>query len=137
MAEMIRNLWPDDVVETDVLTPHAIMNYQAGLLKEKTNGLLCAEVRTNIESDRMRHTFEIVAPALDNYRYQLFVVSHAADMVYPASVIADCLDKPGGIWPQASTQDELLGLISLVLNSNDAKSVLHSLIARINEKTKG
>jgi hypothetical protein len=137
MTEMIRNLWPDDVVETEVLTPLAIMKYQAGILKEKTNGLLCAEVRTDDESERVTHTFEIVASALENYRYKLFVVFHAMDMVYPASVIAECLHIPGEGWPQASTQDELLNLIFEVLNSNDAKSVRNSLLAHVNEKIKG
>ncbi len=139
MAEMIRNLWPDDVIKAEVLTPLTIMKHQAGLLREKTNGLLCAEVRTENESGEVKHTFEIIVAALDNYRYQLFQISHASDLVYPATVIADSLLDPFANveYPQAASQDELFDLISVVLNAKDAKSVLHSLIARANEITKG
>ncbi len=46
MANAIPDLWPDEIAELDVLTPVAILRVQAGQLRQKTRGLVEADVGT-------------------------------------------------------------------------------------------
>src|SRR5271166_5255710 len=77
------DLWPKAKFETDIVTPVSIMRRQAALLGEKTQQLLTAEVNTTAIGTQMTHSFRLVAPTLDNYRFELFSVVHKVDELYP------------------------------------------------------
>lgn len=50
MPEMLTDLWPE--IETEnIVTPLAILRFQAGQLRTKTKGLIEAEVRTKTTSN--------------------------------------------------------------------------------------
>ncbi len=133
MSNAIQDLWPDDVVVADVLSPLTIMRHQAGQLRARTKNLLEGEVKTSAAGNGKQHEFYVVAPALNRYRYLLFKVEHADEMVYPAKIIADCLVDPYEGFPSAPGQQEFVALLKDVMSDSSTKTVIHSLIAQINE----
>jgi hypothetical protein len=78
------DLWPRAKFATDdIVTPVSILRRQAALLGEKTQQLVTAEVSSAATGSQMEHSFRLVAPALNNYRYELFSVVHQVDEIYP------------------------------------------------------
>ncbi len=123
----IPDLWPGDISEkTDILMPVTILREQAAALTQRTKGLLEGNVRSEnpkYPGDDFVHRFELVAPALDNYRYELFFVAH--DLTgYPARV---CFD---GKEPKAETQEAFVNLLRIVFNQGKTKGAIQSLLAQ-------
>jgi hypothetical protein len=131
MPDTIPDLWPDEVAVTDVITPLAILNYQASQLRQKTKNLLEAEVSTDHVSKKgyVLHHFELIAPALGRYRYRLFTAGHKDEFVYPVEVKTNEGEEP----IEAATQQEFLKVLGQVLWSSRARSVIQSLIAQSND----
>jgi hypothetical protein len=78
------DLWPKEkFAADDIVTPVSILRRQAALLGEKTQQLVAADVSTAATGAKMEHSFRLVAPALNNYRYELFSVVHKVDELYP------------------------------------------------------
>lgn len=124
-AKSTRDLWPDDIKVDDMVTPLSILKEQASLLGQKTQNLVEAEVQTTPLGADFSHSFFLVAPALDNYRYKIFWVRHPIDM-YPVKII----DENGAIRYEARSQDEFIGRLKEVLTSEKTKSVIKALIAQ-------
>ena len=130
------DLWPADLA-VEPLTPVVILRLQADRLKERTEGRLFAEVVTTqqwVETGNQMHDyhrFEIVAPALHSYRYQLFTCKHDHEFIYPVYVN----DYPGAgdAKVTANNQGELTEAIREILRSKRTTAVLQSLLARIRE----
>jgi hypothetical protein len=78
-----------------MVTPAAILRAQAAVLAERTKGILEAAVETSSVGDEFYHRFVIKAPALGNYRYELFQVHHPATL-YPVVINKDATRRPGG-----------------------------------------
>ncbi len=127
MPEMLTDLWPEFETE-NIVTPLAILRFQAGQLRVKTKALFEAEVRTTqFDNGRVSHEFVVIAPALDRYEYVVATFSHDVTLVYPVDVIGSELsDEP----IYCSGQDELLGTVSEILRSAKVRSVISSLIAQ-------
>jgi len=81
---MTDNLWPENIGESKLTTPVAMLKEQAALLGEKTKQLVIGEVSTGILGPMFVHSFYIVAPTI-KYRYELFTASHAINF-YPLTV---------------------------------------------------
>src|SRR5229473_2311676 len=75
------DLWGDLIAEP-VRTPVTILKEQATLLGSKTNQMVLAEVKTEVEEGEFVHAFELVVPFLEYYRYRLFTVQHSITL-YP------------------------------------------------------
>ena len=141
MPDVIPDLWPDDVAAPSILTPLAILKFQAGQLRQRTKGLLEADIQTQEKVNgglHLQHSFDLIAPALNRYRYRLFTVEHDGEMVYPVTVYAEGVGFPADeiIFEQhasAATQDQFLGFIAQILKADQVRSVIQSLIARSNE----
>ena len=146
MAETIPNLWSDDI-SNDVLPPLAILHAQAELLAQITKGLVEAEVITEYEStvedssiQSVQHHMELTAPALNPSRYRILTVYHKRELVYPASVEAECFepsdydDYESFSWPEALREEDFLKIMKTTLRSKKVTSLIHSLIARSNEQ---
>lgn len=88
----IEDYWPD-LDPAAVVTPASILKTQAAALSRKSRGLLQAEVETFANGDDVFHRLDIVVPALENYRYSLLRIHHAA-MLYPVYVNEEP-DLPG------------------------------------------
>jgi hypothetical protein len=143
----IPDLW-SNAIDVDVLTPAAILNTQASLLKRKTQGIVIAEVGSSVDSNKIvTITFDLVAPGIDNFRARVLAVRHKAEYVYPALVSTSAFSgkgggffgdlKWGGIEDQlsklAETETEFIGLLQEALRSGFILSMVQSLIARSNE----
>ena len=85
MNAIADDLWPSDIAKEKVQTPVSILRAQAARLGQKTSNLVEGRVDTLAREDMIYHRFNLVAPALDNYTYELFRISHPATM-YPIRV---------------------------------------------------
>jgi len=124
MAGQIPDLWPQDIGQADLLAPVTILREQAALLGQKTNQLVTADVNTQTQGPFFLHLFYIVAPALDNYSYELFRVQHAITF-YPMTVIYENTGR------QIESQQQFVDLIAGILRSPKTANIVKSLIAQI------
>ena len=126
MPDTLPDLWPE--IETEnIVTPLAILRYQAGQLRAKTKGLIEAEVRTErFDDDSVCHELVIIAPALDRYEYVIATFGHHVKLVYPVAVAIESNPRAR----MCNSQDELLDAVSEILRTEKVKAVISSLIAQ-------
>lgn len=133
------DLWPAEF-RVEPLKPLRVLQFQRDILSQKTGDRLRAEIVTTNKGSPVRtpdewtgpeevHKFEIVAPALNDYRHQLLVCVHQREFAYPCLVIAD----PDGEGVEASTQEEFLQLVKNVLSAKSTRALIESLLVRIAE----
>ncbi len=138
MATAQRDLWPPsfDTVAAEN-TPVAILREQAMLLEQKTNGLVLAEVRTGSDYNSgylavsgekanlpLSHSFYLIAPALENYRYRLFRVDQAIEL-YPLLI------KDGPIGEEeVYSEERFLEVLRKMFAAEKTQKVIQSLIAQ-------
>ena len=79
------NLWGEIPKTGTSPTPLAILRQQAGLLGESTNNLLVGKVKFLSRSDKFVLGLRIVAPALDNYQFEILTVVYPIEL-YPLVV---------------------------------------------------
>ncbi len=162
------DLWPEDIEQVEGKAPVTILREQASLLGKKTMNIVEAKVRriSNtggpsdyigtfpaltpwIHANDFAYAFDIVAPALGDYRYGLFTMAHGVEM-YPLKIkigteIAD------EVRPKIATkindlafvgdanvltvqsQDEFLEALKAILNSAKAQRVIKAILAQSTE----
>jgi hypothetical protein len=76
MATHTADFWPDDIGQSDLRTPLALLREQAVALGEKTKNVVTAAVESSSDGDSFVHQLYITAPGM-NYKYQLLVPSYA------------------------------------------------------------
>jgi hypothetical protein len=86
MSTVIRDLWPEDIKSEEIISPQAILEYQAKRLEARTNGVLGAHVVRLAGEDRIVLGFEVESP-LAGSRVRLFSAQHRVDFEYPVAVI--------------------------------------------------
>lgn len=150
MTTAIPDLWPESL-KANVVSPVAILRTQAAKLKERTNGLLEAEIQTKrggsaAANTNPLHIFEVVAPALDGYRLQLLAVKYLSPDPYPVVVSSKYLPgltiafgnqisaEPSERERPCDTQDEFLDALRAVFGSKLLSAAIDSLIARSQDK---
>ena len=91
---MAKNLWGDLSSLATVRTPKTLLEEQANVLTEATAGLLMGRVydlaplgrdpRVSLSDDRakFRYDFDVLVPALNNYRYTILSVYYPLEL-YP------------------------------------------------------
>ncbi len=135
MASAIPDLWPE-LEQSQVVPPVAILREQAAALGKKAKHLLEGNVETRTTpSGKFNHTFYIVAPALENYTYELYSIEQGADQ-YP--VVAPRLTTNALAGPPQlvlQTETELLEYVRDVLNSDRTKRIVGSLLAQVKATT--
>ncbi len=130
MAESTRDLWPPDLGVPPLVPPVAILREQAALLSQKFKGFLEGEVVTRAErgpSDRAHpflHEFRIRAPALGDYRYELFDVRHDFEL-YPVIVRF----YPGDLELNADSEESFLKLLKQIFSFDSTRRVIGALLA--------
>ena len=135
MAIAQYDLWPATftaVAEPNV--PIDILREQADLLEQKTNGVVLAEVRTSVDAPLnhaivapnlpLLHTFYLVAPALGNYRYQLFRVEQPLDY-YPVLIKGGPSEDV-----EAKSTEQFVEALRQVFAEHKTQKVIQSLIAQ-------
>lgn len=120
------DLWPKAKFETDLVTPVSILRRQAALLGEKTQQLVAAEVITNARDNDLTHFFRLVAPALDNYKYELFRVTHKVDQLYPL----EGYSERNTLGVTLRSQSDFLKWLKEVLSSESTVKRIDSLMAQ-------
>ena len=145
----MNDLWAEDIGITTVKTPVAILKEQASLLGRKTQNLVIGEVISSsqeAEEPRITQRFNIKAPALGNYRYNLFSISHGID-VYPLamsvenSIVSELFNSnliSGSHNPRIiRSEEEFLDILNKILKSKRTKQVVHALLAQCLESSEG
>ena len=135
MSISARNLWPEDIAVTDVVAPVSIMKEQASLLGERTKNLVEGRVTPGADSaakvdllleNRFRYDFDLVAPALNNYRYRLFSILHGLNF-YPLTLESAPLDS-GPI--QVTNEEQFLTWLEAIFSAEKTKTIISLLIAQ-------
>ena len=116
------DLW-GDLAPAEVRTPLSIMREQAALLGTKTQNLVEAVVSTVVVGEEFTHYFNLVVPALSNYAYQLFVVSHRIDL-YPLTV-----RNPE--FRQLENEHEFVEWLGRTLSSIETRKIISNLLAQV------
>ena len=102
------------------------MSEQAALLGEKTQNLVVAEVASRAVVSIFYHNFNLVAPALEGYRYNLFTLQHTIDL-YPVTFMAF------GSVLTIQSQEELIERLREALSDERTTNVIKSLIAQVSQ----
>jgi hypothetical protein len=146
-----RNLWPEDIAVTQVVAPVAILKEQASMLGERTMNLVEGRVKQNFSDSgglrfpkpsgksRATHSgddlydsdfsydFDLVAPALNNYRYRLFSISHGVEF-YPLLITNSAALTGDGI--EVPHEEGFLAMLEMIFSSEKTKGIISSLIAQ-------
>lgn len=121
---MAESYWKIPAVD-NLRTPLTILKEQAEALKDVTQGLLYGDVSTStLERGLLRHEFEIIAPALNNYTYRLFSVTHSM-FLYPVSV------SMGNNTTTLSDEGSFIDKIKEILGSDETSRILAGLLAQV------
>ena len=122
------DLWPNDIdIDTmpDITTPISMLKEQASLLGQKTKNIVEAEVKSrDAGNGRISVSFNLVAPALNKYRYELFQISHHGIELYPVSLAFSNTSYT------AQSPEQFIEHLKKIFANEKTKSVIQSLIAQ-------
>jgi hypothetical protein len=122
-----QSLWPILTVKK-TRSPKSILKEQAGYLMANTGNILSAEVRTQQNRGTIQHTFYIVAPALQNYRYELLSVIQDV-LYYPLKIT-----HRGYYFPledkKVETEAEFIERIREIFNDQETIDIISSLYSQ-------
>ena len=116
------DLW-GEIAPEHARTPVVILKEQAALLAKKTQGVIEANVVSSISSNQFVHRFRLTVPALEDYIYELFSISHAAS-VYPVEA-----EPHGAI---LSDEKAFVDWLRDKLSSEETKRIIGNLLAQAN-----
>ena len=120
---MVESFWAVPDV-ADMRTPLGILREQAAALTKATNGVLVGAVETERRGDDLILKLEIVAPALNDYRYRILNYQQPIGL-YPGIFYGDGTDIT-----KVSDEANFVSAIKLILASEAIKNVLKSLLAQ-------
>lgn len=119
-----QDFWPEGLDQLDENPPVALLRKQAALLGEKTGHAVEASIETGTRSGEFVHYFNLIVPALEDYRYELFRVRHGVDF-YPLKVF----DNAGS--QDLATEEEFVNWLKALLSSDRTKKIISSLVAQV------
>jgi hypothetical protein len=154
MSDNGRDFWSDELIVESVIAPDVILREQAGILAEKTKGIVRGEVETieqpveqvddylkpvfstEAELKQYTHTLYLVVPALDNYRYALVSAEHDFEP-YPCKAVyhpptSNTLDA---VVPATScgTPKHLVDWLAAALKHPTTTRIIRALISRASQ----
>jgi hypothetical protein len=127
MTEPTEDLWPNDVAAPPgEKLPVVILREQAALLGAKTKNLVEAEIASE-PADRglLLHRFFLRAPALSNYRYQLFYMMQPIEG-YPVRVSFSEFSPDR----EAHSAQDLLACLRTIFAADSTRRVIGALVAQ-------
>jgi hypothetical protein len=116
------SLWPDDIGETNLVTPVSIMREQAAALGPRTGNLVTADVRTRSQGAVIVHAFFLEAPAM-SYSYEVFEANHRISL-YPVTVTFK------GSVHRCEDERSFREMLAQILRDDNTKRIVQSLIAQ-------
>ena len=139
MPPVNEDLWPD-LNPVAIVTPASILKTQAAALSHKSNGLLQGEVQTWAQRENIYHRFNLVVPALENYRYSLLRIHHLPT-IYPVYVddspipVVEGFDTSWNAAEERTTyvlqdEDSFREWLRKAFAAPETKRILESLVAQ-------
>ena len=143
MSNLPRSLWPETIDLIEQVPPVSILKEQGAILGRSTKNLVEGRVRggsSPFAGSDFSYSFELVAPALDNYRYELLRISHGVEF-YPLRLQSDPLlgfleirqlfDPNAASAEQTiENEEQFLKALKIIFSSEKARKVIGSLIAQ-------
>jgi hypothetical protein len=128
MTTTTTNLWPELSLDEVVRSPKMILNEQALFLSNITKNILSVKVKTRgLGGGPVAHEFDIVAPNLNGYSYNLLNVEQRDILSsYPCKIYST--DKNNG--ESVENEEELLQKLKLIFSSHETQRVISSLISQ-------
>jgi len=141
------DLWPDDIANINIRSPLSVLKEQASLLGDRTANVVQGLVTTTDkrqpiwarEDDQFIHTFWIASPALNDYQYRLFDISHTIEL-YPVTfdlgeklgadvipTIARFVSKGAII---ARNEEEFVEILKAIFTSKRSRDIIQALLAQ-------
>ena len=131
------DLWPADLGGEEADVPVLLLRSQAALLGAKPNNMVEARVSTQtgeslerrpprpqpVKVPFFRHNFDLVVPALEQYTYRLFWISHGIDS-YP---VTWTLELNQG---KLESREEFVDWLAETLGSERTKKIIRTLLAQ-------
>jgi len=127
----IQNLWGELPLAEAIRTPASILQEQANQLTELTKGILEGEVTKGKSQLTTRKNkpfivrFNIIAPALDNYRYAVMRVYHDI-VLYPLAVV----DQVNGLEYECEDEDNFINVVAQILSSTAVHKAIAALLSQ-------
>lgn len=121
-----KNLWGNLKDLKKLKTPLGILREQGALLTDSTGGILEGRVSLNTSYRSARATLDIIAPALDNYSYQILELSYSPEQLYPVRVSSNFLEK--SLKPQS--EEGFCKALEKILSSPDVRKLVKNLISQ-------
>lgn len=147
---MVDDLWPEELESAKIRPPVAILKEQASLLGQKTKNVVegaVSEASTFEMEETMEYSFNLVAPALGEYRYRLFTMSHDICM-YPLIITMEREifqevnpEKPGKVSVQdaslrirnqvkVDTESNLLEVLKKIFAATKTRQIIAAILAQ-------
>jgi hypothetical protein len=122
-----QNLWGDLGLEELIRTPVDILKEQANLLSTLTKGILFGDIKINKgTAGEIYLEMSIVAPAMDNYRFNVLDIKHGLEL-YPAIVVQPNSNEKR---IECQNEEELTAALGDILGSERVRRVIRSLVAQ-------
>jgi hypothetical protein len=118
------DLW-GEIAPSAVRTPVSILREQASLLGSKTKNTIEGKVESRVPGSLLYHSFNLVVPALDNYTYELFQISHDVNL-YPVHV------ERRSSYDELRNEEAFVSWLGQKLSSADTKGIIGNLLAQAN-----
>jgi hypothetical protein len=117
------DMWPDEIGRERAQSPVALLRAQGLFLEARCGHLLQSETpRLDAAGNSFTHAFDIVIPALDNYRYRLLTISFGISL-YPTRISV----APGVL-------DEIRGRVPIEPDSRDKRHKRETIVAESEEQ---
>ena len=129
MTVTIENLWPDFTTDEIVRSPKTVLREQASFLGKRTKNILTGNIRTESYRNQFSHSFQIVAPNLNNYTYTLFTIVEEDIFGFPCKFQSESSFS-------IKTEEELLERLKNIFSSDETKKVINSLMSQSIENDK-
>jgi hypothetical protein len=103
---------------------------QATALTEMTKGTLYGKANLSTDpSGEFEIVLSIIAPAINNYTFEVVYVEHGIEL-YPAKVVAAWDRFTPGKEVKCKNEDELTDVLGRILGSDQVKRAIMSLISQ-------
>ena len=121
------SLWGDLSDLAPERTPFLVLQEQANLLQGATNEILVGRTRREMKgiAKTVNASLQIVAPALQQYHFEILEMSYDVSTLYPVRV----KDAFSGEPRSAFSEDELKEQLSEILTSAEVRTILANLIS--------
>ena len=134
---MTENLWGDIPEAEAIRTPHGVLREQGAKLRELTQGLLVGRVSRQTlamggagRTPVFVSTLRIIAPALDNYTYEVATIEYSIGM-YPLTI----MEPSGNKSKECVNEAALVTELHAILSSEKMKKLVRGLLAQIRSDT--